>query len=554
MPLRGVSVRIAMASLCAPAIVAAAVSPVTTSALVKTGDSVPGIAGATYSSFGTPAIGRVNLTAGDVAFSAVVSGGGTTAGNDEGIWKGGTLSPLALQAREGSAAGSTGLTYAAPFGQPGYGNDGTGDRLFFQSETNAGTGIWYQFNGTTTAVATTGQQAPGTAAGVVFGDGTGTAFPYRPLSSPNQFPGAAFLARLSGPGVDATNNVGIWAGTPGSASLSLRTGQQVSTTSGGVPPAGLLYNSFSNPVGFPTSFGVKGTVTGAGTTAANDSIVMLRSSSGAVMLGREGDYPFNSGLPFGNLVFGDLSNAVLTHSGNGVVWVAKLAGSAVNSSNDSVLWSHQTPIAREGNQAPGLPAGVLYGEFQRPYANGLSVGFTNIITGPGVTSANDKGLFARVTTNPFQLIAREGSQVPGLDPGITYADFPDFYMTEQGGIGTLFTIKAQLQGTGVDSTNDFALLQTLGDGSTAVIAREGFPLDIGGGVFRTVESFEWANVGSSSETGGTRILDFNRLTFLAHFTDGSSAVMVAVIPEPSTAALALLSTALLLRRRRRAER
>ena len=546
---------IVIASLCAAPIAAWGANPqVSTFAVAKTGGAVPGVSGATFSSFGPPTIGNITSGATDVVFGASVIGGGSTALNDEGIWKGGTASPLALQAREGSAAGSSGLTFASPFAQPQFGTDIGVQRTLFQSETNAGTAIWYQVGGTTSAVATTGQQAPGTAAGVVFGDGSGSAFPYRPLFDGSQNPAAAFLAKLSGPGVDASNNVGIWSGNPTGVALSLRTGQQVTNNSGGIPPAGLLYSGFSAPVGSPYSFGFKATVTGAGTTAASDTMVVSSATVGQTILGREGDYPFNSGLPFGGLVHADLSNAVVTSGGfGGVVWIGNLAGSAVNSSNDSVLWQFRTPIAREGSQAPGLPAGVVYNSFERPYvvsANSTDIGFTGTITGPGVTAANDKVLFSKHASNPFQLFAREGSQVPGIDPGITYADFDHVYFGTDG-VNNLITMLAQLQGPGVDATNDFAMLQTLGDGSLAVIAREGFPLDLGGGDLRTVASLEWPDVGGVNEIGGTSISRFNRVTFLAHFTDGSSAVMVAVIPEPASATIIFIGSAIALTGRRR---
>src|SRR5262245_4710772 len=73
---------------------------------------------------------------------------------------------------------------------------------------------------TTTVVIKSGDAAPGTPAGVVFGQATGTAFGY-PGSSTTGF--VAFNAGVMGPGITAgTNDFGIWAGTPGAIQLVAR--------------------------------------------------------------------------------------------------------------------------------------------------------------------------------------------------------------------------------------------------------------------------------------------------------------------------------------------
>ena len=88
----------------------------------------------------------------------------------------------------------------------------------------SGEGIWTGPIGNLQLLATTGAAAPGTSAGVVFGSST------LGFAAMGEFTDApiggvvAFASSLTGTGVTATNDFGIWSGTPGQIQLVARTG------------------------------------------------------------------------------------------------------------------------------------------------------------------------------------------------------------------------------------------------------------------------------------------------------------------------------------------
>lgn len=80
-------------------------------------------------------------------------------------------------------------------------------------------------------------------------------------------------------------------------------------------------------------------------------------------------------------------------------------------------------IARQGDQAPGTTSGVTFSVFDsRPYMNVHGdIVFDAFITGPGVTSANSRGIW-RTGPNGLELVVRSNS----VAPGATFTDFETF--------------------------------------------------------------------------------------------------------------------------------
>jgi hypothetical protein len=104
-----------------------------------------------------------------------------------------------------------------------------------------------------------------------------------------------------------------------------------------------------------------------------------------------------------------------------VAFFSNVTGAGVTAANDFALWlvadDGTSLIAREGWQAVGTPAGVLFGNMDSTLAlnNFGQIAFTSPLTGTGVTSANDRGLWAG-SSNDLFLVAREGDVID-LDPG-----------------------------------------------------------------------------------------------------------------------------------------
>ena len=200
-----------------------------TAAVAWSKGAVPGIAGATFSAFGNPAVNDADHVAFQATLSANTSAGIGTA-NNSGIWVDSGTTGRALVARTGSQApgyaGAASVTGTfATVTDPVFANDDavaflgtlvkTGTTVLDISSTN-NTGIWTMISGSLTLVARTGDRAPAADGNVTASSPVFASFAQYVL--PNQG-GVIILANLvagtaavPGPGgVVAVNSQGIWA-------------------------------------------------------------------------------------------------------------------------------------------------------------------------------------------------------------------------------------------------------------------------------------------------------------------------------------------------------
>jgi hypothetical protein len=239
----------------------------------------------------------------------------------------------------------------------------------YVNSTNA-TGLWRGTPGSLELVARAGSPAPGTPAGVVF-----RGFPesFELISPETGASRLVFSGALTGPGVDLTNDAGVWAGPLGSLDLIARTG---SPAPGGT---GLVFTQAFHVGG---SFGgdalIVGRVHGAGVTSDTDEAFWTDRDGALQMILREGDAA--PGLP--GLVFGGAGDYIGTgYSFESVIFShasqmaaqANLTGAGVDAFSNEALWREQNGqlslLAREGDDAPGVPGSVTFG------GNGVTSGF-----------------------------------------------------------------------------------------------------------------------------------------------------------------------------------
>jgi hypothetical protein len=125
-------------------------------------------------------------------------------------------------------------------------------------------------------------------------------------------------------------------------------------------------------------------------------------------------------------------------------------------------------VVDSGVAAPGT-GGALFRSF---LGEGVTTSdaalFRATLSGPGVTSANNEGLWHQ----SVDLVARKGSPVPGLSAAITWSRFIGFWPVANNGMIFLATIK----GPGINASNNTGLWALQEDGTTLSLLRLGDPL------------------------------------------------------------------------------
>jgi hypothetical protein len=331
-------------------------------------------------------------------------------------------------------------------------------------------------------VALSGQPAPGTPGGVSYGslDSYFAGGPFQIVRGPvlNDAGRTAFRAHLTGTGVDATNNQGIWSEGSGSLALVARTGSAApgapDGVNFGVNPELELFTPVLNSAGQTAFYGglTDGSVgiwsEGSGNLAlvARDGIQAPGTPAGV-------DHSFAVVRDF---LWADLPK--LNNSGQTAFW-ANVTGNGVDNTNDWGVWSEGSGslalVARSGSPAPGTPDGVNYDSFfyQTGFNDAGQTAFFAYLTGSGVDPSNDQGIWSE-RTGSLALMARSGGPAPGTPSGVNFREFSPPVPTVGINNAGQIAFKAFLTGDGVDETNDEGLWSE-GSGSLTMIARRGSP-------------------------------------------------------------------------------
>lgn len=420
-----------------------AVSEVRYRVVAQKGVQAPGMPeGVNFLGFSNP---RIN-DAGEVVFRASLTGPGVTTSNDSTLWSE-SGDGLHLLAREGTAApgAGTGVNFGDFSDRPDMSDTGT---TFFQTiltgnvDTTNNDSIWSDSGSGAQLIAREGLAAPGVGDGVTF-----TAFGVPIVGRSGE---VMFTASLAGPGIDATNGSAIWSSAGGSLHPVVRLG---SAAPGTAP----------------------------GTTFAS---------------------------------FADFTSAI--DSAGQVGFIAQVTGPGVDSSNDRGLWQEQggslTLLAREGAPAPGTEEGTVFSIINSPnvtnFAGRGRLPIRALLSGPNVTTSNDEGIWSQ-SGGALHLVWREGSPVPGVEPGVTFS-FPLSRLLEFDDSGEL-TLLAGLTGPGVTTSNDGGIWSTAG-GTLHLIAREGMAAP------GTTSGSKFSSFG---EYGDPVISDAGHVAFYGKVTGGS---------------------------------
>jgi hypothetical protein len=311
-------------------------------------------------------------------------------------------------------------------------------------------------------VALSGQPADGTPAGVAF-----LSFDGATLGAGGE---VALLARVAGPGIDTTNDRGIWRHDGASApELVARAGDPVL---GAGPDVFFGRATWSAPVLGPAGEVVFSNVVVGGAVATGTDTALFRDTGpgGPSVLLREGDPA--PGLP-------GLTAAPSFPQVDGAGRVAfrgALAGPGVTLANDQAVFLSTgpgafQPVVREGDAAPGTPSGVvLGGNLTFDLADGGRLAVRGGLAGPGVTTANDGGLWGPDEMGGLALVAREGDQAAGFAEDVRFTGF-----------GTALAVNddrqvafyGSLAGFGIVAASDSGVWRSDGAGGLELLGQEG---------------------------------------------------------------------------------
>jgi outer membrane protein assembly factor BamB len=268
---------------------------------------------------------------------------------------------------------------------------------------------------------------------------------------------ALFAARLSGKGVTALNDR-LLVSDDGSTLLPLlREGDTLDTGGfSGQVVTGLGAMAASSTV--PQA----AVLTSLKAASTADSAIVLHDLAEDTVLDslREGDES-----PVAGVNYGQISRVSIT----GSLVLAHVALSGASSANSALVGfsagSEKTLIVRKGQPAPGTSG--FFSRFKGECSSSQDEVLVRA-TLSSVPATTNEGLWAWKEGN-LRLIAQKGTQVSGLTSGVKYAHFVRAWITP----GERVLLLTKLSGTGVNTTNDQALLLILPTGDVHVLMREG---------------------------------------------------------------------------------
>ena len=281
-------------------------------------------------------------------------------------------------------------------------------------------------------VALSGNQAPGLPEGIQF----------LSVGTPvlNNAGEVVLVGRAGPPGAGIQETIsGIWlADVPGNLTLLLPEGEQAPGT-----PSGAVFLSFFLPIlndRGEIAFNGLLKIGQGGVDDSSDEGQWGPGASGALaLLAREGSQA--EGVPVGanfrTFSFANLNGAgpVMNDSGEiAFTGVLQTGTGGVTGQNDTGIWGPGAPgiptlVAREGSQAPGAPAGVIFDDLAE-FAGSPSLNDAGDIAFSarlepfigGVAGNNDRGLWGPDAFGNLTMLARGGSPAPGAPAGALFSN------------------------------------------------------------------------------------------------------------------------------------
>ncbi|MGN6369392.1 MAG: DUF7453 family protein [Phycisphaerae bacterium] len=204
-----------------------------------------------------------------------------------------------------------------------------------------------------------------------------------------------------------------------------------------------------------------------------------------------------------------------------------IGGGSVNSTSDTGIWTTLSGslglVAREGSQAPGMPAGVKYGDFgggqstNDPVLNNGMIAFPAALTGSTVTGAIFGG--APGALSPLVLA---GQPVAGLPASISTVDFYDLDMNSSGQL----VFYADLAGPNLNQFDSQAILSYDPLLGVSLVAWGGQPI-----AGTNITPYNGAVLNGGTGVDHPHVLSDGGLVVFTSFGSPGNQIVVTAVPE-----------------------
>jgi hypothetical protein len=225
------------------------------------------------------------------------------------------------------------------------------------------------------------------------------------------------------------------------------------------------------------------------------------------------------GVPSPSPTAPTFASASISNSGTALIYGSTIGAGITEGTNAIGLWTWQggviQKVLRQGEVAPGA-GGALYGQSagSAPMMSGSGIAvYHGVLTGTGVTTSNDSGLWVGTADTGMTLAVRKGDTSPNV-AGATFSTLTPHAINASGSL----IFSSTLVGGGVTTANDFGYWTRSSTGTITPFLREGDVAPGTGGV-----TFAASGVGlSTSNTSGVGVFR-NALTLGGAVTSSNNA-------------------------------
>lgn len=238
------------------------------------------------------------------------------------------------------------------------------------------------------------------------------------------------------------------------------------------------------------------------------------------------------------------------------------ASSLSNGKNALFTGSLSGPVTAKivsGSPAPGAPAGSLFSSFYSPEINAQGrLAFKAEISGAGITSGNNTGIWLENAGGGFDLVALEGTTIPGGNGSIVFGStspdvFPEIVVNKLGQVAFL----ASTRPAGSSSASGSGIWATDTNGALHQVVWSGQPFDTVANGTKSHTLFDFAGNTGNDEGLPSGFSDSGYVTFrgtAGAFAEAIYVSSVVAVPEPNSAVLIAIMIGAIASRRSRSVR